>query len=162
MANFLVMWDGWTWGDLCKNQDKQGKKECIDGGSHHGFHLKKEPNAGIAYSLQPIHNIALVHGDQFQQFIQMIICHLTCVRNLKKDSVQKHIVINNAFVSNFLGIDDISGKYFWCEWWNQSFNGTNVAFWLCFLSYHFDICYGIEFLLMWYFWLMRNVLDLLS
>ncbi len=67
-----------------------------------------EPNVKISFGLHPTNYIANVNAHAHAQFIQMTTCHLTCVRKMKKNTVNRKVVVNNAF--NFDNLFDDNGE----------------------------------------------------
>ncbi len=67
-----------------------------------------EPNVTISFSLHPTNYFASNNGHAHAQFIQMITCHLTCVQKMKKNTVDRKVIVNNAF--NFDNLFDDTGE----------------------------------------------------
>ncbi len=70
-----------------------------------------QPDVIISFGLHPTNYIANVNGHDHAQFIQMITFHLTCVWKMKKNTVDKKVVVNIAFdFNNLFDINGVKGK----------------------------------------------------
>lgn len=57
-------------------------------------------NRTISFGLHLTNYIATVNSHTHAQFIQMITCHLTFVQKMKKNTVDRKMVVNNLFDDN--------------------------------------------------------------
>ncbi len=95
-------------------KDHEEMKAQLYWGQPQVIHLDDifELNVKISFGLHPTNYIANVNGHAHAQFIQMITCHLTCVQKMKKNTVDRKVVVNNAFDFNNLFNDNGEGQTF--------------------------------------------------
>ncbi len=70
------------------------------------------PNVTISFGLNPNNYIANVYSHSHAHFIQMITCPLTCVWKMKKNTIDRKVVVNNAFDFDKLFDDNCEGQTF--------------------------------------------------